>query len=253
MRLDADQLRQFHDDGYLVVRGAAPSLMTDAARRAINADLGREGLPPDRLAEYAARSYCPALREQSVITDLFNRTPLWDLVESLLGEGNVLAVKSGQIALRFPGHGRTRGELQGHLDGIGTGTNGIPQGEFRRNFTALVTVLLADVLEPWHGNFTVWPGSHRVAERFFRDASPQELRMGMPRLALDRDPVQFVGRAGDACISHHQLVHAAAPNRGPNIRYAAIFRVAHKDAQAIGVDAMTDIWREWDGVRPLVV
>jgi hypothetical protein len=250
MRLTNQQMREFHEDGYVIVRGAVPRLMIDDARRAINHHLGQAGLPPDKLTEYSARSYCPEITGTPPIVDLFNRTPLFDLVESMLGEGNLLPIKGAQIALRFPGFGSNRPHvLKGHLDGVGTGTNGIPKGEFHRGFAALVTVLAADVTEPWHGNFTVWPGSHHVAERYFRETSPQELSKGTPRFDLPREPVQVCGQAGDVCISHHQLIHEAAPNHGPNIRYAVIFRAAHKDTHTIGTDAMTDIWREWDGIR----
>jgi len=53
-------------------------------------------------------------------------------------------------------------------------------------------------------------------------------------------------------LSHHQLVHGAAPNYGPEIRYAAIFRLAHADAKENGPTVMSDIWREWPGMRDVV-
>lgn len=250
MPLTPRQLRTFHEDGYLLLRQALPAAPIVEARKAINRHLGNEGLPPDQLKTYSARSYCPSLQGEAVITDLFNRSSLFDTLQSMLGEGNLLPVRHGQIALRFPGFGRQdAAKVHGHLDGIGTDTNGIPKGQFIRNFTALVTVYLADVLKPWQGNFTVWPGSHTVAEAFFKSASPEELRKGMPDLALTREPIQICGHAGDVCISHHQLVHAAAPNHGPDIRYAVIFRAAHKDVESFGTAAMTDIWHEWPGVR----
>ena len=68
-------------------------------------------------------------------------------------------------------------------------------------------------------------------------------------MELPHAPVQITGQAGDIVITHHQIVHSAAPNCSPNIRYAAIFRGRHKDAEANGTEAMTDIWREWPGIR----
>jgi len=253
MHLSPLQMQDFHRDGYVVVRSAVPRLMTDAALYAINHSLGYEGLAFDDLPTFRAQSYCPNVKQTPVISDLFNKTPLFELVDAMLGQGNLQPVAGGQIALRFPGHGKqnTR-KVRGHLDGIGTGTNGIPVGQFKRGFSALVTVLLQDLPEPFAGNFTVWPQSHRVAERFFQQATPEKLREGMPELDLPCEPVQVTGRAGDAVISHHQLVHGAAPNQSPNIRYAAIFRARHRRTEQIGTDAMTDIWREWDGIRAAV-
>jgi len=253
MQLSPLQMQNFYRDGYVVVRNAVPRLMTDAALYAINQSLGYEGLALEDLPKFRAQSYCPNVKSTPVINDLFNKTPLFDLVDSMLGRGNLLPITGGQIALRFPGHGKQNSRtFGGHLDGIGTGSNGIPVGEFRRGFSALVTVLLQDLPEPFAGNFTVWPQTHRVAETFFREATPEALREGMPELDLPCEAVQITGQAGDAVISHHQLIHGAAPNQSPNIRYAAIFRPRHQLTEEVGTDAMTDIWREWEGVRAVV-
>lgn len=48
------------------------------------------------------------------------------------------------------------------------------------------------------------------------------------------------------------MVHAGCPNTSPDIRYAVIFRTKHTQIDEIGVDAFTDIWHEWDGVRETV-
>lgn len=255
MQLTPLQMRDFHEDGYVVLRGAVSRLQVEAARKAINHSLGYEGLPPDDLPRMRAQSYCASLQEQPVITGLFNDSPLFALVDSMLGQGNLLPVTRGQVALRFPGHGAQKSRrVGGHLDGVGTDLNGIPKGQFKRSFCALVTVLLQDLPEPFCGNFSVYPGSHRTVEDFFKQASPEVLREGgiMGKLDLPRDAVQITGRAGDAVISHHQIIHNAAPNHGPDIRYAAIFRPRHRLTEQIGTDAMTDIWREWDGVRAIV-
>jgi hypothetical protein len=43
----------------------------------------------------------------------------------------------------------------------------VPPGE-ARNFTLLVGVALRDVPDNWSGNLTVFPGSHRIIEQYFR-------------------------------------------------------------------------------------
>jgi hypothetical protein len=249
MQLNTQQKQQIYKDGYVVVPGAVPKLMVQEARRAINHNLGTAGMPPDELAKMGATTYCPTLTKEPVITDLFNKTPLFALCESAVGAGNLLPAGGAQIALRFSRATSDRIEPHGHIDGRGTGTNGIPKGEFRRGFTMLVVILLSDLPEAYSGNFTVWPGTHTLFETIFREKGPAALADAIDTMPLPQAPVQITGQAGDAVLVHHQLVHAAAPNCSPDVRYAAIFRGCHKDVQANGVEAMTDIWREWPGLR----
>jgi hypothetical protein len=250
MQLTRQQKLEFYENGYLKIPGVAPQIMVDAAKHAINHSLGEEGMNKDELPILRAQSYCKEIRNSAAITDLVNRTPMIAIVESMFGEGNVLPVKGGQIALRFPrAPYAERGEPRGHLDGLGSGTNGRPKGEYHRGFTALAVVLLSDLPEAYSGNFTVWPKSHRFFEEYFIKNGHEVLAQGMPQVDLPEGPVQITGKPGDVVITHHQLVHTAGPNHSPNIRYAAIFRLRHKDCEANGIAAYTDIWKEWPGIR----
>lgn len=252
MELTYDQKKAMHEDGYLVLKGAIPELLIRRARKAIHHNLGSEGMHPDKLVTFSAQSYCPSIQGDAALTDLANRSAVCLAAEALLGEGNMRPIGRAQIALRFPSYPSKPKPPRGHLDGIGTGTNGLAVGEFRRGFTMLAVCLLNDLPEPYMGNFTVWPGSHLFFEQFFRERDPSILAQGMPSAELPREPVQITGKAGDVVLAHHHLVHGAAPNYGPEIRYAAIFRVQHVDVEAIGVEAMRDIWREWDPIRAFI-
>lgn len=250
MQFTRKQKLTFYEQGYLVIPGVVPRVMGDAALHAINHSLGQEGMNKEDLPILRSRSYCREIQKEPAITDLLNCTPLFALAESLVGAGNLLPVGAGQIALRFPNPLFTDpGEPRGHLDGLGTGLNGLDPGSYSRTFTALAVILLSDLSEPYSGNFTVWPGTHRFFEQHFRDHGHAMLAEGMPKVALPAEPHQITGRAGDAVIVHHQVVHTAAPNASPHIRYAAIFRLRHALCEQIGREAYTDIWREWPGVR----
>ena len=99
-----------------------------------------------------------------------------------MGEGKVQRVPAGQVALRFPGEvGKPPRDPGGHLDGIGTGINGIEKGDFLRNFTMLAVVLLADLPEAYSGNFTVWPGSHAFFQTYFREHGWADIHEGLPK------------------------------------------------------------------------
>ena len=243
------QKQQFYEDGYLKVPGAVPRVMIERARKAMNHSVGSIGIQAENASEYRPSALCDELRNAPVMTDLFNKSPVVQIAESLLGAGNVLPGGGAQMALRFPGSLESDpGEPRGHLDGLGTGTNGMPKGVYRRGFTALAVIYLADVPEPYSGNFTVWPKSHRFFQEYFKREGHEVLKNGMPRVELPEGALQMTGEAGDLILTHHQLVHTAAPNGSPNIRYAAIFRVRHVDCEKNGADGYLDIWREWPGV-----
>jgi hypothetical protein len=76
--------------------------MVDRALHAINTSVG-EGMNRNEMPILRAQSFCPELREEPVSRDLFQKTPLFDIAESLLGKGKANFGR-GQIALRFPLH-----------------------------------------------------------------------------------------------------------------------------------------------------
>ncbi|MDA0709622.1 MAG: phytanoyl-CoA dioxygenase family protein [bacterium] len=249
MELTKKQKLHFHDEGYVVVKGVVPKVMIDRALHAINHSLGEEGMNRDDLPTLRAQSYCKELRPAPVLTDLFNRTPIMPLAESMMGKGAVLPVGNVQIALRFPRPlGEDAPEPRGHLDGLGSGLNGSAKGTYKRGFSALAVILLCDLPHVNSGNFTVFPKSHRIFAEYFKTHGHQVLENGMPRIDLPDPPVMITGMAGDVVLTHHQIVHGAGPHTSPHIRYAAITRLRHKDCEVNGQDAYTDIWREWPGV-----
>jgi ectoine hydroxylase-related dioxygenase (phytanoyl-CoA dioxygenase family) len=131
-----------------------------------------------------------------------------------------------------------------------TPSNSVPKGTIS-NFTALVGVVLSDIPRADMGNLTVWPGSHLQYEQYFRDSGPEALLNGMPDVAQS-DPVQLTGQPGDAVLCHYQLGHGIAGNSSPDIRYAIYFRLKHVEHDAVHWECMTDIWREWAGMRDVL-
>ena len=255
MTLNERQKRFFYEQGYLKVAGAVPRVMVDAARQAINAEIGKGNANP-----FAEINTAP------VIADLFNETPVFSLLESALGTGNLQRCRAGGIKLNFPrppgssadvltreiGWGRSGGHLDG-IKAVGDRLRGLrDDGTYNRNFTSFAVVYLDDVPVPNGGNFTVWPKSHHFFEDYFREHGHRVLDDHMPHVTLPEGPVFVTAKAGDVIFAHHAMVHTGGPNTSPNIRYAVIFRARHARIDDIGFDAFTDIWREWDGVREAV-
>jgi hypothetical protein len=249
MELTHAQKREIYENGYVHLPGVVPRVMVDAALRAINHSVG-EGMNADEMVRMRAQTYCRELTDTPVITDLFNATPARALVESAIGTEKIRPIRSGQIALRFPTMQDPPPAGRPHLDGMYSPTNGVPEGTIQ-NFTALVAILLSDLPSPRAGNFTVWPGTHHLYERYFREHTPQSLLNGMPDVALP-EPIQITGRAGDIVFCHYQIAHGVTPNASPHVRYAIFFRLTHVDHESQKWESMTDIWREWEGMRDLV-
>ncbi len=249
MELNEEQKQAFYRDGFVKLPGAVSLDLVDAARRAINASLGDRGIDPAQLTTFRSRSYCPDLQGEKVITDLLHASSVWGAAESAIGTGQVRPVGGGQIALRFPSMEPPR-EPGPHIDGMYTPTNGVPKGTIA-NFTALVGVVLSEIPHDYMGNLAVWPGTHHLYEQYFREQGPQALLEGMPKVALPSSQ-QITGVPGDAVLCHYQLAHGIAGNSSPHIRYAVYFRLKHVDHAAIHWECMTDIWREWSGMRQAV-
>lgn len=250
MQLTLAQKRFFYEQGYIVLPGVIPPAMVRAARRAINHSLGDRGMNQSDLSTLRSQTYCKEVTNQPVIVDLFQRTPAIDAAESLVGKGKLKPTGSGQIALRFPTLADPPGKPWPHVDGMYSPHNGVPEGVIQ-HFTMLASAILSDLPEPDIGNFTVWPGTHRLFEAYFREHSPQILLEGMPKVAMP-EPVQIIAKAGDVVLTHYQLAHSVAPHTGPDIRYAIFFRLSHVDHAQIGWRCMTDIWAEWEGMRAVL-
>lgn len=250
MQLNESQRREIFQNGFAVVRSAVSRLLVDAALRAIHVSLGQNGIDPNQLQTFRSQSYCPEVTATPAITDLYSASPLQSLCESLLGEGNVLPVTAGQIALRFPAPGSRAKSPSAHIDGMYSPHNGVTKGDYA-TFSALAGVLLSDLPSTEMGNFRVWPGSHRTYERYFQENGVEKFLEGPPDVDLG-EPLQITGQAGDAVICHFQLGHSAMVNLSPFIRYGVFFRLKHRDHAEHPSEVLADIWRDWPGMSEVV-
>jgi hypothetical protein len=257
MELSAAQKAEIVEHGYTKISGVVPRVAVNAALRAINHSLG-EGVSREEINKFRSQSYCPEVQETEAISGLFNRTPVFDLAESLLGRGKLNPRKSGQIALRFPGYSNDPApKLWPHIDGVYSEHNGVPKGRIL-NFTMLACVLLSDLNEQYAGNFAVWPGTHRRIAAYLKEHGPESLLecKGLPPIELPA-PVQITGQAGDLVLAHYLLAHTAAPNLSAHVRYAIFYRLTPNDRAADPEtgpscrDAIIDPWMEWPGLKPL--
>jgi hypothetical protein len=229
-------------DGYARFAKLCPNALVTAARTAIDQDLARN-FDPARQVEYDHRSYCPDIRAAPALTALLLESGIVAKINEVLGFDR-LDYNPAQIALRRAGATPGPGPLTPHIDGLPTPFNGVPSDVLVSNFTCLVGVYLSPTPGEFCGNFAVWPGSHHILERHFREHGLEGLRDGMPDIPLGK-PVQLMSEPGDVLLCHYQLAHSWAANLSDTGRYAIYFRLWFKDIDERRFELMTDIWRGW--------
>jgi ectoine hydroxylase-related dioxygenase (phytanoyl-CoA dioxygenase family) len=237
-----DWRRQLKRDGYAHFRGLCPPALIAAARAAIDADLAAD-YDPARQLEYDHQSYCPALRQAPALMALLLESGAAAKLDEIVGWDR-LGASNAQIALRRAHNARKAEPPDPHIDGLYSPHNGVPADVLVLNFTVLVGVYLSPTRQEFAGNFTVWPGSHHMLERHFRDHGPEALRNGMPQIPLG-DPVQLKTEPGDVVLCHYQMAHTAAVNVSDHDRYAVYFRLWFKDIDERRWEYMTNIWGGW--------
>eukprot|EP01124_Arcella_intermedia_P018918 TRINITY_DN26042_c0_g1_i1.p1 TRINITY_DN26042_c0_g1~~TRINITY_DN26042_c0_g1_i1.p1 ORF type:complete len:510 (+),score=99.71 TRINITY_DN26042_c0_g1_i1:157-1530(+) len=292
VKLTTQQKLDFIRNGYIIIPSVVPRNLVNNALRSINHHLSRD---PSENKTPIPRSItsCPDLVSSKVLMDLFYESPASSYVEQLVGQTNRLL--ACQIALRYPGDGCMKANIKkfggNFLENnplIGGVVNQLLGGDTEesnfvvgpgwketwhidgfkeifagqvQNFTCLVGILLSDLPEELSGNLTLYPGSHHLIEKFFREKGGvlnylkttkppviqqihQEISSQLP------EPIQVRGKPGDLIICHYQLPHAIAPNISPNIRYCIYFRVfSHcHGTDSFRPDTMTDIWMDFEGL-----
>jgi hypothetical protein len=264
MELTLEQKQNLYENGYIKLPGIVSKELVDTALWKINRSLGSQGIPPDEIPSFQSTSFCPELVTDPAILDLLNQSPLWSLAESLIGVDQVAIIPKAQIALRFPNTPVPKAQIalrfpntqslmaayQPHLDGMYSPLNGVPKNTIL-SFTGLIGIFLSHIPEDYMGNFTIWPGTHRLYESYFKEHGTEVLLEGMPPVELP-SAQQIVAEPGDAVLCHYQLGHTVVANASPHIRYAVFFRFLHKNHESVRMECLTDIWREWEGMREIV-
>lgn len=229
-------------DGWVRLPSAVDPVLVYAALSAIQADLANH-FDPKRQAEYDNISYCPGLRGTAPILDLLTKSQARNYLDNWIGWDEI-GHDGGQIAIRRAHNADRAYAPDWHIDGVGSGKNGLPIDSPISNFTALVGVYLTPIEAEFAGNFVVWPGSHYQLQSYFRDRGPSAMREGKPKIDPGQ-PVQLPAMPGDLIICHYQLAHTAAVNLSENDHFAVYFRVWLRDIDDRRWELLTNIWDGW--------
>lgn len=240
--LDLKQKQHLFEQGWVVVPNVVSLAMVEVARDAIKSTI-------ENYLD-SIQAYAHELKTDDRLTSLLHKTDAFSLLESALGKGKVVPSTNVQCALRFPGHDRENLNPQPHLDSFHPSKDDKP-GSITP-FIANTGFFLSDIDDDNSGNFTVWPGTHRLFASYFAEhGADPDLKLGIPPIDLP-EPVQIKAKAGDMILAHYQLAHTATANISNSIRYAVYIRMHHADRPKDSLDVLTDIWKYWYGMKDVV-
>lgn len=244
-----DWTSTFVNDGFAHFSRLIDERTISKARSKIDGDLARN-YDPARKAEYDYRSFCPDILGSREIMALLKHPDVQMRISTLLSSKEI-GSDDGQVAIRKAHNAEHNEAPSPHIDGIPTAHNGV-SGDEITPFSLLVGIFLSDVKVEFAGNFTVWPGSHRLLERYFHERGPMARREGMPATPRG-EPRQLLCSSGDVVLCHYLLAHGAAVNTSDNDRYAVFFRLAQRELdrnfdpnfRENGWTHLTKMWTGW--------
>lgn len=264
--LSDDDKRDFIRDGFVVLRGAIPTDMVEAAGGRVDEAYENGDYKFDETKFDPVPQFSKDLQQHPDICELLNRSCVYGAMEDLLGTGNVTYNGMTQIAFRTRDKAMVRKGMQMtdmipkmryHIDG-GEGKlakTGTP-------FTLLVGVCLSanQDIEENRGQFTVWKGSHFKLHEVVRQRWKDNLIKGhaifgghgnsqKPNIGF---PQRLLMNPGDVVLVHQRLGHAGGINLHEEPRKNLYFRIRHRDHVEKVWDLLEgSVFYEYDGVTHL--
>jgi hypothetical protein len=243
--LSEGQLQEFGDKGYLVLPGVVPERLLAPIDAEIDALVAESPPPADAVSNHSyfqppgrLPASDAALRDSSAIR----------LAEALVTPRTLdHGLDHIQVALNIPPSADQPGAP--HIDGHR------PEQARPDSFTMLAGIYLVDESAPDSGNLWVWPGSHLVHERVFREQSPSALLATSGHAILLAappqygEPVQVLANRGDLLLAHFLLGHNTGPNTSNRTRRIVYYRLSCPGHAARWAGTFTSAFTEYDPVR----
>lgn len=245
--LSDEQIAEFHEQGYVVIRGVLTEEEADRYRQEI-----RSIIPPT--LDIPAGWHCTDGRIKPTVAPgddcfatpallpLMTNATLYGAASQLLGSKK-LRVMDGSVGITF--------RNDAHLDQALSQTLHIDASvpKTADDFTFELPELqvggcyyLTDV-KPDGGGLHVVPGGHKIVEQEARAAGRggRHLHSGWKQIEHLKS-VELTGNAGDFALLHHLLPHGASHNRNETTRLAYFVRWVRED-QTWGYGAKPKVGR----------
>lgn len=268
----------FKRRGYLVLDDLIPSSAVSAARSVVWDKMPVSSDSP--VAELQDHDYHRVNDIEEIEPFTTIRKSIFEYADELVGTGSLEEPRAAvaipermQLPVNYPSSGPLNETYLpridgGHVDGYGLAYRD-PEDDragVYDYYTIGATIYLNDVVSGG-GGFTVFPGSHWIAEQYYRDHSLQSLgwlgdlpapspdggwNYEMPLHDQVRE-VEITGEPGTVVLWHGRLLHGAGRNQRTNPRIAAITRFSNPDGAADKQTACANLWNFWPGMDSVEV
>jgi hypothetical protein len=243
--LTTEQLREFGDRGYLVLRGVVPERLLAPVDAEIDALVAASPPPADAVSSY---SYSEPPGRLPASDAALRDSPAIQLAQALVTPRTLdHGLDHIQVALNIPPSAHRPGAP--HLDGHR------PEQARPDSFTMLAGIYLVDESAPDSGNLWVWPGSHLVHERLFRKQGPTALLATSGHAASlaappgYSEPAQVLAGRGDLLLAHFLLGHNIGGNVSSRTRRIVYYRLSCPGHASCWADTFTSAFTEYEPVR----
>lgn len=219
--LSDDQIDEFIDRGWTLLRHAFPSTVAEAVRRDLGRRIGIDLERPEQWTEPRVwlREMMTEPPYTDALTDRFRAA-----VDQLVAPGRwKVTQEMGWWPIHFPGFDNPHYGDDWHIEG----------SWFRHRVTspeqAVLNLFCFSTVDPGGGGTLLVEGSHHLAARILWDAEPEGLDaddFDTPLTAvLDQKGwpgmTEVVAEEGDVVLAHPLLFHTSNPNHGSRPRVMA--------------------------------
>lgn len=149
---------------------------------------------------------CGIVQRSAVLEEVYDDPGFRNAIDELFGGPGVYdGVRNINLMVKcYDPNAKAELQGRGHMD-----YESQPGPILSRGFPA--QVCLSDT-EPFGGNTTVWPGTHKKVQKALIDYPKRTFPDLYSEITMDGEPFEFVADAGDVLVMHPILIHEGNPN-----------------------------------------
>ena len=248
--------QNFFEHGYYIIRNVVSQELVSRALTLANFWVGRGGAGTAPAGTSGAVQLMGEVQQDADMIALFSQSPLQDVVQTLLGLGDVLFPANATPVLSFPT--LYDPSDSGLLNGTSWTIEGFTASGDHSPYTLLVGVALSDITEPYSGNFCVHAGTQlslqaQVSEQIERKGVLFSSPVRGARNAFGTfdekpnlgPPTQLLLKKGDAFICSQKCATQRSPNCGDATSAIVYFKISHIDHSSLKALSLDGTWVEY--------